>query len=744
MKTISMLLTSQRIGGTEFRAMFFSPVAWIVLAVFLIQSFAAVIDQIERIAEVRFVHGDVLSITSQAFTMSPSSLFREIGQSLVFYIPLLTMGVYAREYSSGSIRLLGSAPVSLIQIVLGKYLGIVYFILLLTSVLIALVAGSAIFIANLDYGWLASACLGFFLVACAYGAVGTFVSSLTSQQLVAAIGTIAMLAVLTVISSFGQRLPLIGEAAYWLAIGDRATEFRFGLIQTKDVFYFLTVIAMFLSFTWVRLAADRNGWTYVRQLLGYGAVGALLVVVGYLFSLPQASTHFDTTVRKHNLLSVASQEIMADINGEWEVEIFSNVLDSEASRFRPRYRRAIIERLFQRYLRQNYRMSNEFVYYFAKTDATALSESNQELDAREMAQRYASELNLDFQGFLDPTQVSREFDLQAEQRRNLLKVSWNGRSEIIRTFDDVAFFPGEGEISAAMSRLIQGPEVVGFAEGNGERSAYQRGPSNYVGELTNITYRDALVNNGFNFVPLSLDQNIPEEVSTLVIAAPRSPYTESEVGTIVSYLEGGGDLLIMFEPNQKTGLEQVFARLGITVHELAFESVEHPEPDRLTVAEVTDKALDSGFGIPGKSLIGRVVLPGAGRLEVESSDDFSAFPLLGKTTGEIFAVALERKGSSTGSDAQRIIIVSDADFMSTGTVNSSDLGGIVNPFFVDAMFYWLSDDRYPVPTARPPSKDVAMAFSIGDIVYLRYVAYLLLPAVLLLMAMAYLTNRRRA
>src|SRR5690606_28313783 len=116
-------------------------------------------------------------------------------QKLYLYIPLLTMGLISRETSSGTIKLLYSSPIKVREIVFGKYLAmIVYSLVLVTIVTIFVISGIAQ-IESPDTGMLMTALLGFFLLLCAYAAIGLFMSSLTTYQVVAAICTFVMIGI---------------------------------------------------------------------------------------------------------------------------------------------------------------------------------------------------------------------------------------------------------------------------------------------------------------------------------------------------------------------------------------------------------------------------------------------------------------------------------------------------------------------------------------------------------------------
>lgn len=168
------------------------------------------------------------------------------------------MGIVSKEFNSGAIRLLYSSPVSSTQIILGKYLALVFYGMVMMGVLMlyAFIGWGAI--ENFESGLVWSGLLGLFLLTCTYLAVGLFVSSLTSYQIIAAVGTFMVLMLLSMIGKFGQQYDFIREITYWLSINGRADTFLSGMLCSEDLLYFPVVSAAFLALAVIRLNATRR------------------------------------------------------------------------------------------------------------------------------------------------------------------------------------------------------------------------------------------------------------------------------------------------------------------------------------------------------------------------------------------------------------------------------------------------------------------------------------------------------
>ena len=184
--------TIYKIARTELQTLFYSPVAWLILIVFTFQ--ASMVFSNTMGGQVRSQSlGYGLYNATMAVFGGWNGLFTAMQQYLYLYIPLLTMGLMSRELSSGSIKLLYSSPVTNTQIILGKYLSVMVYGLVLIAILSVFMLFSAIAIYEADIPAVLAGLLGLYLLICAYAAIGLFMSSITSYQVVAAMGTLAVL-----------------------------------------------------------------------------------------------------------------------------------------------------------------------------------------------------------------------------------------------------------------------------------------------------------------------------------------------------------------------------------------------------------------------------------------------------------------------------------------------------------------------------------------------------------------------
>lgn len=243
------------IAARELRSLFLSPLAWTILAVvqfILAYLFLAQIDAYlalqPRLAVIEGAPGvsDII--------VAP--LLADAGIILLLITPLMTMRVLSEERRNRTLTLLFSAPVSMTEIIIGKYLGILAFFLILLG-LLALMPLSLLLGTNLDLGKLAAGLLGLSLLLAAFSAIGLFMSSLTEQPTVAAISTFGLLLLLWIIDWAGNSGNETSGLFAYLSMLRHYETLLNGLFNSTDVAYYLLLTVMFLGLSIRRMDADR-------------------------------------------------------------------------------------------------------------------------------------------------------------------------------------------------------------------------------------------------------------------------------------------------------------------------------------------------------------------------------------------------------------------------------------------------------------------------------------------------------
>ncbi|MCC7244965.1 MAG: gliding motility-associated ABC transporter permease subunit GldF [Saprospiraceae bacterium] len=192
------------------------------------------------------------------------ALFSISPMVFMFLIPAVTMRSFAEEKQSGTIELLVTRPISDFQIVLGKFLAslvLVIFALLPTLLYYITVYQLGAPAGNLDSGGIAGSYIGLIFLAAAFVSIGIFSSSLTNNQIVSFILAVFMCFMVYLSFDFLSRLPVFfgktDDIVQSLGIDYHYNSISRGVIDTRDVVYFLSVIAVFLGATLLTLGKRR-------------------------------------------------------------------------------------------------------------------------------------------------------------------------------------------------------------------------------------------------------------------------------------------------------------------------------------------------------------------------------------------------------------------------------------------------------------------------------------------------------
>lgn len=242
------------IARYELRRIFLSPLAWAVLAIVqFIMGFVFINLLVDYTASAG-MSGDQFGVSDYI----GGSLYGFATILLLLIMPLMTMRLFAEERKSGAITLLFSAPVSLTEIVLGKFVGLLGFIAVIV-LLMAAMPFALNWSTNLDWGRLAAGLLGLFLLMMAFGAAGLFVSSLTREPTIAAVGSFGLLLVIWLLNiiAYNDSVPF-KEVFGYLSLIDHYESLRRGVFDTADAIYYVLFSALFLSLTVLRLDMERN------------------------------------------------------------------------------------------------------------------------------------------------------------------------------------------------------------------------------------------------------------------------------------------------------------------------------------------------------------------------------------------------------------------------------------------------------------------------------------------------------
>lgn len=767
-----------KIAKTELRNLFYSPVAWFLAIAFMVQCGYFYTKSIYMSAKWQdillrnkpdFKDFGPVSLTNRIF-LNPDGIFATALQNLYLFVPLLSMGLISREINNGTIKLLYSSPVKLRQIVLGKYLAVMLYNLLLLFIVGVFMVTGAFNIKSVDYGLLLSASLGFYLLVCAYSAIGLFMSSLTTYQIVSAIGSFIIIFILSRIGGLWQKIDFVRDLTWFLSMQGRTGKMLRGLITTKDVIYFLVIVYMFLSFTLLKLKSARESRPWYVRAAGYVGVVVSALLTGYITSRPVITGYWDTTAAKENTIHPRTQQVLKELGKEpLEVTLYTNILGGGANKGLPEKRNDYLSDVWDPYVRFKPDIKFNYAYYYdydSSIDDGQLRRNFPGKSIQHMAQQLAEGYDERFSRYETPEAMHKKINLLPEKYRLVMQLKYKGQTTFLRTFDDNVFWPLETQIAPAFKRLLQAklPKIL-FVTGNLERSIHKKGEREYRFHSISIENRYSLINVGFDADTISLNSgNIPADVTAIVLADPKTNLSDTALAKIRKYIDGGGNMLILGEPGKQQVLNPLLQQLGVQLMDGILIEPSKDEMPHMVMPYVTaagsnlaEEPVFLQMKKTGDSV--KMLMPGATAIAYASQGAFTASRLL-MTTGRTWLKAGKLVTDSTppvyspeegdikgafptalaltrpiNNRQQRIIVCSDADFMSNLRSGGS--------FLSRAFYSWLDDGQFPIYTPREDQKDNKLNITTAGVEILQVVYTWIVPALILLLGSILLIRRKR-
>jgi ABC-2 type transport system permease protein len=241
------------IAAKDLRAYFVSPIGYVVLTGFLLLGGWFFFNLLARFNFLLQLYTSFRNVqAAEAMNLNEmviAPLLHNLSIILVILVPVITMRAFAEEKRAGTYELLMTSPLSVTEIVFGKFLGAFVFLfvmLLLTGIypLILVLYG------NPEVGVILGGFFGLLLLATTFLSVGLFTSSLTENQIIAAVSCLVALLLLYVIAwpadTAGETL---GALLRYVSLTEHFAEMVKGVIDTRDVVYFLSVIGLALFLT---------------------------------------------------------------------------------------------------------------------------------------------------------------------------------------------------------------------------------------------------------------------------------------------------------------------------------------------------------------------------------------------------------------------------------------------------------------------------------------------------------------
>ena len=517
--------TTKVILNRELKTYFTSPAAYFITALFLVTIgiFFYSTFFLNKRAELRVF----FSLLPYAFTV---------------FIPALTMRSFAEEQKSGSIETLMTLPVRETNVVLGKfYASFVTSLSMLAFTLFYIV--SLLFFGQPDFGPIIGGYAGAVILCAVYSSIGIFGSSITKNQIVALITSLGISALFTFIHLF---LPLVPPALVkvlsFVAIVPHFNSIAHGIIDTRDIVYFISVIIIFILAT-ITLQEKRRSQDIVegrikKWLKSTRSDRFLVLIILVLLNLVsiRGFLHFDLTSQKTYSLSKASKDTVKLLESPLSVKVF-----------------------FSKNLPSPYNQVEQYVTdLLAEYKANASENfSYQIFDmSKEENQRIAESYGL------GPVQIDT-----VEAAGFSSKLVWMGLAitfgDYIATVDSLKKTSDiEYKITTLISKIVAAQSTnsdklfkIGYITGHGEnelrtnqyaQSYSDSGSGNFKNILSDI----------YSISQINLSKSdIPENLKAIIINSPKEKIPQEELAKIDRFIANGGNAVFFVNPLEQVSVQ---------------------------------------------------------------------------------------------------------------------------------------------------------------------------------------------
>ena len=431
-------------------------------------------------------------------------------------IPILTMRIMTEDKKQNTDQLLYTAPVSIVKILVGKYLS------LLTTFLVPLAIMCLYPLILMTFGSVPlletySAIFGFALFGAACLAIGMFMSAITDNQIVAAILTLVLLFIgymmKGIIGLLFTSENLGSKILGCYDISSHITSFFSGSFSLKDTLYFVTLVLLFLFFTYQIVQKKRFSVVTKRITRSAFSAGLIIVVVAvsvlanYGVSLiPDTYTVFDVTKEKIYNISDQTKEVLASL----DEDITFYVIAAES-------------------------MQDETVARTLNQYKDGSSHIKIEYKDPSLFPDFAS-------GYVDGELTSNSIIVESEKRSRAIDYNNLFTTEIDYTTyqENVTGYDAEGQLTSAIDYVTNDSLSKMYVIAGHNELELPMG-------LTSQIEKENIETETINLLDY---ESLPEDAACVFIAAPTTDYTKEDADKMLAYLEAGGHAIVVNSWNE--------------------------------------------------------------------------------------------------------------------------------------------------------------------------------------------------
>jgi ABC-type uncharacterized transport system involved in gliding motility auxiliary subunit len=724
------------IARRELRALFDQPTAYILLVVFTTVN-----------AFLFFRQAELYGVAS----LRPMLDF--LPWLLLFLVPAVTMRALAEDVRSGTLEVLLAQPITELELLLGKYVGQVIFLWLALAVTLTIPIGLALGTAP-PFGIVVAQYIGAALLIVGLAGVGVWASSVTRNQITAFILAVAVMFLLILVGLDPLIVglpPRLGAIAASLGVLSHFSGIDRGVLDLRDVVYFVTLGALFLLFAYVALLARKltaRGESLQRLRLGAGLLASALVVVNLLGR--HIGGRLDLTPSHAFTLSPATKQLLRTLPDLVTIKLYaSDALPPEVA-----FLRRDVDDLLSDY-RSAGRGKVRVVILNPSGDSSALREA-----------RSAG---------IPPIQFNVVGRSELQVKEGFLGIA-------VRYADAVKTIPFVQQTNdleyrlTADIRALTHPEKVTIALGEINDAASARSQRSFD------ALREQLAQT-YDVRPFALtDTTVAAGVRVIAVAGTADSLTGAQAARLRAFLDGGGSLLVMaggmsispqgpFAMARQVGWNALLKPYGVSIES-------NMVYDLASNAQV---ALPSQFGqvlvgyplwvralstkaSPVNAEIGAVMLPWASQIDVSKATAGTVTPLLvtsraggvQETTafldpgGQFSRDSLKSRvvaalvnplaGDTAKRSRGRLVVVGSSDFASDRYARQS----LENLVLVQNAVDWLAQDEALISIRsknRAPPPLVFASTALRSAV--KYANWIGVPVALILVAVLRLWRRRQ-
>ena len=245
------------IANKELRSYFSSAMAYIIIGFFALPFgvfFYLYLDAFVRQSlQMAGMGGGSMNVNQQVIRY----VLQNASVIILFIMPMITMRTYSEEKRSGTIELLLTSPVTDVEIILGKFFGALG--LYIAMLLVTLLYIAILFVyGNPEWRPLVACYLGLLLMGGAFLSLGLLISSTTNNQIVAGIISFIVFLMLWIVGWFADTAgPTVGAITRYLSITEHFDDFSKGIVDTKHIIYYLSLITLGLFLTAKSVDSER-------------------------------------------------------------------------------------------------------------------------------------------------------------------------------------------------------------------------------------------------------------------------------------------------------------------------------------------------------------------------------------------------------------------------------------------------------------------------------------------------------